>query len=66
MSKPDTMPACAVRGGTLVRTPSHKPYDPERDGPPVTMGDMQRRFEPKTCLGCGAKEQPGEDLTCGH
>lgn len=66
MNKPVTLPACAVRGslhgGRVMcgaigcgtnKWHSEKP--------------CQHKVEPpKTCLGCGAKQQPDGALPCGH
>lgn len=66
MNKPVTLPACAVRGSLhggramcgaigcgTNKCHSEKPC-PHKVEPP------------KTCLGCGAKQQPDGSLPCGH
>lgn len=65
MSKPDTLPACAVRGslhgGRAMCGASIMGGKCGSDKP------CEHKVEPpKTCLGCGAKEQPDGSLPCGH
>ena len=65
MKKAATLPGCAVRGSL---------HGGRAMCGAVIMGGKcgsdkhcQHKVEPpKTCLGCGAKQQPDGSLPCGH
>ena len=66
MNKPDTRPDCAVRGslhggramcGAIIMSSSKCGSD---------LPCQHKVEPPKTCLGCGAKQQPDGSLPCGH